>query len=299
MRILLTMLFLLLPPSWATGATITDHARVDIGFRKPFTRIISLYAAHTENLFELGLDKEIIGVSRSEDFPAAALDKPVFNPRDGVERFLAAAPDLVLIRPMHRRGYPALWTGLEKAGITVVTLQPGSIEEMYGYWEVLGKLTGRHEQAQAMVAWFQVQLATQRQKLGAIPQDRRPRVFFESIHRKLSTFSRGSMAQLVLAAAGGRNVAQDAEPRHGTNIAGYGKERILSKAREIDVYLAQTGTMNRVSIDAIKKEPGFAAIKAVQSGRVHLIDEELVSRPTTRLIQGIRILHNMLYPHSP
>ena len=54
--------------------------------------------------------------------------------------------------------------------------------------------------------------------------------------------------------------------------------------------------MNRVSIQQISQEPGFGALKAVRSGRIYLIDEYLVSRPTPRLLQGIKTIHQLLYP---
>jgi len=69
----------------------------------------------------------------------------------------------------------------------------------------------------------------------------------------------------------------------------------LAKAEEIDVYLAQSGRMNRISVEQIINEPGFKAIKAVRSGRIYLIDEYLVSRPTPRLLQGIKTIHQLLY----
>ena len=50
------------------GWTIIDDDGQTVSFSQPFSRIISLYGAHTENLFSLGLDEEIIGVSRSDDF---------------------------------------------------------------------------------------------------------------------------------------------------------------------------------------------------------------------------------------
>ena len=42
---------------------IVDQAGRKIHVREPFKRVISLYGAHTENLFSLGLKKEIIGSS--------------------------------------------------------------------------------------------------------------------------------------------------------------------------------------------------------------------------------------------
>jgi iron complex transport system substrate-binding protein len=53
--------------------------------------------------------------------------------------------------------------------------------------------------------------------------------------------------------------------------------------------------MNRVSREMIEAEPGFQAIKAVREGKIFLIDEELVSRPTMRLLDGIRQVGAMLY----
>ena len=134
---------------------IIDEAGRKILVDQPHQRIISLYGAHTENLFELGIDREIIGVSRHEDYPSQALKKPVFSYHDDPEKFLAARPDLVLIRPMIDRGYPQLITRLEKNGITVVSLQPGTIDEIYTYWRILGALTGRSDRALKMVANFQ------------------------------------------------------------------------------------------------------------------------------------------------
>ena len=112
----------------------------------------------------------------------------------------------------------------------------------------------------------------------------------------MRTFSPESISIFCLTAAGGVNVADDAVSRRGTNIAGYSKERILARAEEIDVYLAQSGRMNRITVAEIIKEPGFGAIKAVRDGRVYLIDEHLVSRPTPRLLVGIKTLQQLLYP---
>ena len=39
-----------------------------------------------------------------------------------------------------------------------------------------------------------------------------------------------------------------------TNIAAYGKERLLARADAIDVYLAQKGRMNPVTVEEILAE---------------------------------------------
>jgi iron complex transport system substrate-binding protein len=102
----------------------------------------------------------------------------------------------------------------------------------------------------------------------------------------------------VLETAGGVNVAADADQMRQTNIAAYSKERILAKAGEIDVFLAQHGPMNPVSVEEIKAEPGFSIIKAVRENQVYLIDEMVVSRPGPRLIEGILRIEEILYPKN-
>lgn len=276
--------------------SVIDESGRRIDVTKPFRRIISLYGAHTENLFSLGLDREIIGVSENEAYPPQAMTKPIFSYHDDAEKFIAARPDLVMIRPMIAQGYKNLIAKLEKAGITVVSLQPTTADEMYSYWKKLGMLTGKEKKAEKMIEKFRTGLLEINSIVKTIPPSEQKRVYFEAIHSEMKTFSPSSIAVFALKTAGGINVADDAEAVRGTNIAAYGKERILSRADEIDVYLAQSGVMNRVKVEYIREEGGFKAIRAIREGKIYIIDEKIVSRPTLRLLDGIYEIGRILYP---
>ncbi len=287
------LLWLLLAALPALAGTITDSDGRVIVFDQPFTRIISLYPAHTRNLLDMGLAPEkIIAVGRSDH----QLDRPRVSFRDDPERLLALGPDLVLIRPMISRGYPQLVRRLEASGVQVVSLQPSAMDQLFPYWEDLGRLTGHEAQARAMIARFGRELAGVKRLVDRIPEQDRKHVYFESIHRRMKTFAPTSMAIFVLTSAGGVNVATDARQVRNTNIAAYGKEHILAKADEIDVFLAQKGRMNPVTVEMIENEPGFQVIRAVKNHQVFLVDEKLVSRPTMGLIDGIRTVFGILYP---
>ena len=275
---------------------IVDQAGRILVVDRPFERIISLYGAHTENLFNLGLDDEIIGVSRNETHPPPALKKPVFSYREDPEKFLAARPDLVIIRPMIDRGYPQFVSRLEKNGITVISLQPQNVEVMFVYWQILGLLSGRQQRAMKMVSQFET--AVSDFKMLTDGKTTKKRVYFEAIHSKMKTFSPDSMAVFALETAGGINIAADAKAVRNTNIAYYGKERILSQGQKIDVYLAQSGAMNKPTMELITNEPGFKTIKAVAEGEIYLVDEQIVSRPTMRLLEGIYNIGKILYPED-
>lgn len=296
LALICTGLIVSAPSARAETKMFIDQSGNRIVIKKPFKRIISLYGAHTENLFSLGLDKEIIGVSKHEAYPPLATTKPVFSYHYDAERFIAARPDLVLIRPMIARGYEKLVLELQRAGITVVSLQPRTIKDVYAYWRDLGLLTGKERRAEAMIKEFETKLRHIRSLIKSIPLAKRKKVYFEAIHSRMKTFSPSSIAIFALKTAGGINVADDTKARHGTNIAAYGKEHILSHADEIDVYLAQRGAMNRTAIRKIKEEPGFKAIKAIRQGHVYIVDEKIVSRPTLRLLDGIYEIGRFLYP---
>ena len=278
-----------------SALTLTDKNGRQIVFEKPFTRIISLYGAHTENLYFLGLEEHIIGVSINDNFPPQVDKKQRFSYHDDPEKFLASMPDLVLIRPMIDNGYPKLINRLEKAGITVVSLQPSNIKELYDYWLKLGLLTGRNQQADRMVQDFMEKTDHLRNITKKIKPKKK--VYFQAIHSRMKTFTQGAMPIFALETAGGINIASDAKASRDTNIAIYGKEQILAKATQIDVFLAQKGQMNTVSIEQIKQEPGFDIIKAIKNNQIFIIDEDIISRPVPRLYDGIVKIGMLLYPN--
>lgn len=277
-------------------ATFQDSEGKTVTVVRPYTRIISLYPAHTENLVSLGLGTEIIGIEGEDDDLPQLRDKKHFSYHEDPEKIIGARPDLVLIRPMIERSAPQLVATLRQAGITVVSLQPNTVGEIFDYWRALGMLSGKTQQAEDMVVSFQAELAAIRKIVTKVPEKARTKVYFEAIHVKMKTFAQESIAMYVLEQAGGINVAADATQVRETNIAAYGKERILAKSGEIEVFLAQKGRMNPVSVEAIVQEPGFQAIKAVRNNRVFLVDERLVSRPTHRIIEGIKTIAALLYP---
>ncbi len=259
-----------------------------------YHRIVSLYGAHTENLLALGAGDRLIGIDGQSTDLRGAAGKPVFSYHDDPERFLAARPDLVLIRPMIARGYPRLVRRLEQSGIRVVSLQPTTVDQLPGYWRRLGRLSGREAAAGDMQRRFMQAVDAFRRLSQQVRQPQR--VYFEAIHDKMKTFAPQAMAIFALETAGGINVAADAPVRPGNNIAVYGKERLLAHAADIDVLLSQQGAMNRISVEAIMAEPGFAVIRAVRQGRVFPVDERLVSRPTLNLLLGIYRIGCLLYP---
>jgi len=295
----ISLLFLTFAPVWAAGGdgvkTIHDSQGNTISIEKPFSRIISLYSAHTENLCSIGAASQLVGISRSDDYPEDILSKPRFSYREDPEKFIAHKPDLILIRPMVERSYPQFIKKLRAAGITVISLQPTNIDGMLDYWKTLGVITGHEQEATALANKFTAEINNVNNEIAHIPESKRPKVYFEAIHSKMKTFAETSIGIFIVETAGGINIASDASRVRSTNIAYFGKEKLLSRGAEIDIFLSQHGRMNPVTKEIIINEPGFKAIRAIRENKIYLIEEQLVSRPTIRILEGIEKLRVIFF----
>lgn len=297
----LAVLALLFFPTLAPCAEVAGDDGRTLRFDKPFTRIVSLYAAHEENLAAMGAGAALVGVcdpasTKPGALPDVAPGVALVSARDSAEALAALKPDLVLARPMHLAAHPGLAGQLERLGVAVVCLQPSSPQALENYWLALGRLTGREPAARDMIRAFNQEMDRLGALTAAVPRNQRKRVFLESIHRQMKTVSPGSMAAHVLERAGAVNLAADAEPVSGSNIAQFGLERLVALGPRVDVYLAQVGPMNPVTREEILATPGFGAVKAVAEGRVVLLEEAVVSRPTPRLVEGVRQVMAACYP---
>ncbi|WP_432402294.1 ABC transporter substrate-binding protein [Wukongibacter sp. M2B1] len=276
--------------------SIVDDMGNEIELTQPCKRIISLYSAHTENLFTLGLENEIIGVGQSDIYPVDALEKDVYDYKSDPEKIIAAEPDLVLIRPFINRKVPDFVETLKRAGITVVSLYPERFEEFDDYIMKLGSLTGKTETAKELLTKFHNDIKAINEKTKNI--DPKMTVYFESSENGYKTVTTDSMPAKAIEYAGGINIASDVKPiKEGSSIAPYGIEKLLENAENIDVFVSQRGVMNAGgNYHSIIIRPGFDTIKAIKNDRVYVINQKIISSPTFRYYKGVRDIARMMYP---
>lgn len=290
----------------ASGSPAADSAKSSISFtdddgnkislNKPCSRIISLYSAHTENLYYLGAGKKMIGRYKTCSYPPEAVSLKTYDYNSDPEKIIAAKPDLVLIRPFISKKVPKFVKALKNAGICVVSLYPENIGAFDGYIMKLAKLTGTENKAKTLLADFHNNIK-KTEKLTSSAK-RKKTVFFESTAKNVRTVTPDSMAGQAIVSAGGINIAKDCKPiGKGSTIAPFGTEKLLQHAGEIDVYISQTGSMNAGGDQrSISKRAGFSTIKAVKEGKIFLINEEIVSSPTFRYEKGVHEIARYLYP---
>lgn len=276
--------------------TFIDDTGEKITVAAPYQKIITLYSAHTENLFALGAGDRVIGVDTASTYPPQAAFLPRYDYKADPEPVIAAGPDLVIIRPFINRNYPDFVRALKNAGLNVVSLYPATNNDFEKYIHILAMLTGTEEQAEAELAKLQQRLAEIEAKVSQAAA--KPTVFFEATEKNYRTVTVDSNPARAIALAGGVNIAGDVAPaEEGSTIAEYGIEKIMQNAGKIDVYLTQRGAMNSGgSVISINQRQGFKAIKAVREGRVLELNEKIISSPNFRYYKGVQEIARILYP---
>jgi len=274
---------------------IDDDGR-KINLKQPCEKIISLYSAHTENIFSLGAGDKIIGGHTTCIYPPEAAFLPMYDYNGDPEKIIAAAPDLVLIRPFISRKVPQYIETIEKHGITVVSLYPESFDKFEDYINKLALLTGTEENAKYKINEFYSNI----QNIRDITKDieEKKKVFFESTENEIRTVTDDSMPAYAIETAGGINIAKGSKPiTKGSTISSFGIEKVIENAQNIDVYVSQRGSMNSGgNLISINERPGYDTVKAIKENKVFLINEKIISSPTFRFYKGIKEMARFMYP---
>lgn len=256
-------------------------------------RVISLYAAHTENAVALGAEGLLVAVSKSDD-PLLLPGLPRVPLKAGAEVFLALKPDLVLARSFSVSQNPGLYRFLENAGILVAVIDPPGYDSFADYLKELAILLETNPD-RAVERFKQAADAVRKEAARSSKGKKRPLVFVESTSSTMATCAPGSWAAYLIELAGGKNAAPGAKPvSEGSAIASWGVERTIRTVKEgLDVYLVQHGAMNAATPADVKKRPWAASLANV---RVAEMPEAYLSRPSLlRMEESGKMLVEIFY----
>lgn len=279
------------PTPTAAPIVVQDGLERTVSLAQPALRIVSAAPSNTEILFAIGAGSQVVGRDDFSDFPPEALSLPGvgggWNDYNE-EAIIALQPDLVLMAGLNT---PEQVKALEDAGITVYYLpNPTTLEELYANLDTVGKLTGHEKEATDLVASLRarVQAVTERIAVYSF----KPVVFYEldaSVPSSPWTAGPGTFIDTLIDMAGGFNLAMDL---HGAWIQISQEELIL---RDPDIILLGDANYG-VTVESVAQRPGWEVLKAVREGKVFPFDDNLLSRPGPRLVEGLEALAKILHP---
>ena len=250
-----------------------------------FMRIASLSPAATEILFALGANKEIVCVDQFSNDPDAAKKIPHIrglvdvNP-DALKEF---QPDVVLLGTSIQK---KLSEKLKAAGYSVIFDDPRSIRDIYEWIRALGALFNRVKEGEALVLSMQQGLNDVKRKAALLP--RKPRIYIEEWHDP--PYASGNWVPEIASLAGG--VQLPVTP-------GELSPRVtLDQVQKFDpdlVVISWCGAGDLAPKELFLKRSGWETLRAIQTGQVRVIDDDLLNRPGPRLVEGARRLYGWAF----
>jgi iron complex transport system substrate-binding protein len=271
--------------------TLQDGLGRTVTLKQPARHIISLAPSNTEILFAIGAGSQLVGRDSFSDYPKetkALLDigGPSFG--SSMENITKLQPDLILAAEINSTDQVKEF---EKLGLTVFYLNnPKDITGLFTNLETVGKLTGHEAEAANLSETLKSRVAVIDEKLAVATT--KPVVFYEvdgTDPAKPWTTGPGSFMDKMILQAGGANAGAGL-PIPWAQIS---QEELIIKNPDL-VLLgdAKFGT----TVDMVKQRAGWDAIKAVKNGNVVPFDDDLVSRPGPRLVDGLEALAKAIHP---
>lgn len=255
-----------------------------------YKRIVSLMPSNTEILYELGLGKDVVGVSTVDDYPKdVKKGKEQFNTMNlNKEALLKVRPDLILAHESQKGTSKKVLDSLEKNGVKVVYVKDAqSLDQTYETFKQIGKVTGREHEANELIDETKHNVE---KVIKSVPRHHRSQSVFMEVSSKPEIYTAGKHTFFddMLSQLDAKNSF--------SNIEGWkpvDKEGIIKK--NPDILISTEGLSKSDYYKVIKKRDGFRQIKAVKNGRIETVNGDEISRPGPRIDEGLKQLRDAIY----
>jgi len=290
-------------------------------------RIVSLLPSSTEIVCALGLEDGLVGITHECDYPPSVAGKPRLTSSQISHETMTSAeidhavrsqlaqldghgsiyhidearlrelkPDLILTQELCEVcavSYKTVQRAARmfEAEVTVVSLEPNTIADIFDNIRTVGKLTSCESDADDLIRSLSARLDRIRTKTAAI--ERRPRTLM--LEWLDPPFAPGHWVPEQVAIAGGDHAFGKSGQRSVTTNA----EEIVAYSPEV-IVLIPCGYYKE---DVLRQLPsarlpeGWNDLPAVRNGEVWATDATAYfSRPGPRVVEGAEILANILHP---
>lgn len=247
--------------------------------------IISLGAASTEILYEVGAESQIAAVSSYSDYPEAAKSLPVVGGFDAnsisVEAIVGYSPDLVILyKGMHEMFVPTL----DELGIPYYMSDVKDINGVIQEISAIATLTGHEDKVSSLEKKYKKALSSIKVKKG-----KQVSVYYEVWYGPTMTCGGESFINGIIEAAGAKNIFGDVKEAYPM----VSDEALI--AMNPDYIIIPAGNLAYSSLEDVANRPGWENLDAVKNGKIIVVDDNLYSRAGPRVFEAIEDLYKNLY----
>ncbi|MCU0488512.1 MAG: cobalamin-binding protein, partial [Anaerolineales bacterium] len=271
---------------------LTDGLDRPVEFEKPAQKIVSIAPSNTEILFAIGAGAQLVGRDEFSDYPQEAKSLPSVGGGFGAldtETLIALEPDLVLASELTPAEQVA---ALEKLNLKVYLLaNPLDLEGMLENLRLVGQITGKQAEAQALIDQLASRIKAVDDQLAQATE--KPVVFYQLDSTDPNapwTAGVGSFIDTLINRAGGANLGSKLKDAY----AQISIEQLL--VEQPAIILVGDFTWGGVTAEAVLARESWSGIAAIQNQQVFIFDDNLVSRPGPRMVDGLETMAQLFHP---
>ncbi len=278
----------------SAAIALTDGLGRTVMLAAPARRIVSIAPSSTEILFAIGAGSQLIGRDKNSDYPEEAKKLTDIGGSDlynklNTELILSMNPDLVLAANITP---PEQIKALEDLGVTVFVLpNPTDLNGMYANLRTAAKLTGREAETEALITSLLARVKAIDEKLANVSE--KPLVFYEIDGTDTNapwTSGPGSFIDTLIGMAAGRNIGASLKDQW----AQISLEELVRQ--NPDIIVLGDALWGGNTPELVKQRPGWENLSAVKNDKIFPFDDNLMSRPGPRLVDGLEALAKLLHP---
>ena len=271
--------------------TYLDGLDREVSVPAEVTSAVTLAPSLTEILYFLGAEDLIKAVDINSDYPESVAELEKVTSWDtGVnyELILSLYPDIVFASEMTSLEDIS---NMEDLGLTVYCVKnPADFPELFETILTIGGVVGREEEAVSLVE--SLKLRVEKVKAAMDGCEDRALVFYEldaTDPSKPWTAGKGTFISDIIDLSCGENL--------GDSLDGAWVQISLEALIQADpsvILLGDAAYGN--SPEAVAARTGWDGIAAVKDGKLFEFDDNLVSRPGPRLVEGLEVIAKLLHP---
>ena len=267
------------------GLIIKDDLGRELRLESQPKRVFAFAPSMTEMLFAVLDSSTIVARTPNDNFPAAALTKPVVSnyPID-LEEVLRLKSDLIFtiegITPLD------VAARLEELGVSVYYQKYESVEDIFTCLEDIGNIMGREEQAKHLADSLRNEVNLLRQRYKSVSQPQQ--VLAITWQDPIYVYGQNTLLTDKLHILGAENVVKEIFDQPYPALT---REYVLKL--NPDVLLG--GTKEKLEQSFFSLYPELRRINAYKNNRIYEPNDDLMSRPGPRVVESLKELEGFLY----
>jgi len=281
----------------STGAQVfaplsfKDTVGNEVNISEQPERIISLAPSVTEWLYAIDVGDLMVGRTEFCNYPEEAVELPTVGGFSAssisTETIISLEPDLVIGGSIYQT---EVINALNDAGMNAFILEPNSIDEIFDTLILLGQVTASLENAEHVVENMRSRIDAVQAIVETISPEEHVTVFYEVWNDPYMTATDQTFIGELINMAGGVNIFGGLQEEYPSISA----EEIIEK--DPLVILGPSDHGDQLLVEIIAGREGWQNLSAVKNKRIYIINGDIVSRATPRVVDALEDIAHSLYP---